>query len=141
MLPDYKQNVFTPLKFRHEHIVPIQLVFPTGATVSLDTANSAPPGQPGTGAGGIGVTRTTNGTYTLNVPKGQYLHFIGAELAVGGAASGDILQPVLKTDNTAAALVDPTAGTLTLLMLNTSGVATDPPANARLYLTFLVGKA
>lgn len=141
MLPDFKQLLFSALRFRHLHLLTLQFTFPTGTSIALDSANSSPGiVSLGTGAGGLGISRNSAGNYTLNIPKGLYLHYVGGEFAVGASGSA-ILTPVIKTTNTAAGIVDPAAGTVTLLTLTSAGAETDPAANGRLYLTFALGKA
>ena len=139
MLPDYKQNVFSPLKFRHVHMVCLQATF-TGGVPTLDAANSSPSlNSSGAVAGGLGISGAA-GTYTIFCPKGQFLQILSCEMAIpadnpGGAAGID---PFAKTSG---GTINPATGQFTLLTLPAGGgAAASPPDNARLYLTLLVGK-
>lgn len=139
MLPDYKQTLYAPLKFKHVHIVVLQVTFGGGnGTPTLDTVNSSPSILPNAGnvAGNVGISGTA-GNYTLNIPKGQFLHFVGGEWSVPSAA-GAALTPVIvdATGNPSAS-----AGTVNLQTINAAGGAGTPANSSRLYLTFLIGKA
>lgn len=140
MLPDYKQNVFVPLKFRHVHLVELQVTF-TGGTPTLDATNSSPSlGAAGAAAGGIGITGAA-GTYTVNIPKGLWFHPLSFVMGLpadnpGGTAGIDPF-PLLS-----GGTLSPLTGTFTLLTLPAGGGAAASPVNgSRLYITLLVGKA
>lgn len=138
MLPDYKQLVFSALRLRHLHIFTLQVTFGGGnGTPTIDTPNSSPSivGL-GTGAGGLAFTGTA-GNYTLNMPRGLSLHFLGGEWSIPVTGS-PILTPTIVS---AAGGPLATAGTLNLQTLVNAGTAGTPADASRLYLTFLIGKS
>ena len=125
MLPDYKQTLHAPLKFRHVHVVVLQATFSSGVA-DLDETNSSP---------SVSITKDTTGDYNVVVPKGQYVHVLGCHL---DPASDN------PTDATVAAPAprswSATAGTGKVLFQDPAGALQDPVDGARLYLTVLVGR-
>lgn len=128
MLPDYKQLAFTPLKFRHVHFVLVQATFGSGnGTATKDAANSSPQ-----------TTFTGSaGTYTLTLPRGQFIHVVGAEYGNNDATPGASEGISFIVDNSSIA---PANGTFTVIA-TAGGAPVTPPDGSRCYMTVLVGRA
>lgn len=121
MLPDYKPNLFyTPLRFRHLHLIVIQATMAGGA-VTIDAPNSSPNTSIALGAAG---------QFTITFPKGQYFHPVSA---------CTVLTEQLGSDGYCETF-SASGGTATYEFATTPGTAATPADGTRLCFTLLLGK-
>jgi len=130
MLPDYKPNLlYSPLKFRHVHLVRFVADIATGGGAATLRAAESSPGVTLTGSGG---------TYTLTLPKGQSLIPTAGFIEKAAAP--------LTADGSSVSFGTLTASAGTFQVFTLSGVAgtAASPASATaavLHVQMLVGKA
>lgn len=130
MLPDYKNAlVYSPLKYRHVHLVRFVADIATGGGAATLRASESSPGVTLTGTGG---------TYTLTFPKGLSLVPLAGFIEKAAAP--------LTADGSTVSFGTLTAstGTCSLFTLSGSAGTAASPASvtaAVLHVTLLVGKA
>jgi len=126
MLPDYKNSLFAPLKFRHVHFIVLQATFSSGVA-TVDASESSP---------GVTLVKDTTGDYDVTFPKGQWVHVVGCALD----PASDTPTDSVETKVSPRSFVATGTGKLLFSHVDDGGEA-DPEDNTRVYLTLMLGRA
>lgn len=122
MLPDYKQNlVYTPLRFRHLHLVVIQAAIGASGAPTLDSTTSSP---------NTTIARNSAGQYTITFPKGQVAFPLDASTILAEQDGSSGYWETLSA----------TGGTGTLEFGVTPGTPAEVANGARICIGLLLGK-
>jgi hypothetical protein len=126
MLPDFKQLLFSALRFRQNHVLELQATFASGVA-TVDTANTVPGFTLGAAAG--------SGVYPLVFPKGLHVHVVGVVLDPSTNAPAPGVATYGFPRQTSA------AGTANVVFAASDGTEVNPADGSRCYITLLLGKS
>lgn len=124
-LAAYARNLYGPTKLVDLNVVILQATFSDGSGTVVRDADASSPETT--------ITRDTTGDFDITFPKGTFVHVLGMHLDnkddTPDAADAKVAVPCNIANGTGKVLI----------LATDDGLVADPDANARLFVTLLIG--